>query len=817
MIPNKVRYFDAQFCGIRINYAGVESRLTPLPYGLCLLLGKNGTGKSSLINALKHFQSGINSEFPALAMTYQLPSSDSYLEYLETVEFHKNNDEYHRLKSPENGHIFALDRELFNLPIIEVLLSGLEMCWTMQPIRIFERDLDAIQILQLFDFTDKEVDAFISRRARANDLAGERSDYFIEEFSVSMNSHYEEYFPEFFLSLLRRSTIWTSGHWTFHFPIEPIRSDVWLEDAEHRTLVTDALREIFSNGLFELVVDSHHGRVGHGIQFTCQTADCEKVKKFFLRRDQLWREYINRVEAYGQFDYTLVFPYDLLNSHQTGLCTTGTTPIGELALSTGRPIHEFFTCKEIQPQADAEAIQALLEEKINWRLSVELDDPELDSRRNLKVTGVGDGFSDVQECVDHAARILRDCDIGIRELRVSYSSSSDEFVFLQSGMANHGLPTHLFLQFRGSENGEWRSIKAASDGQRAAIHAVFQILLQMSRQSTGAGFNVVVADEFDRHLHPSTADHLLAQLHKAARSNQSTLLISTHSIPLLKSKHLRECVRVFSEKDALDRIELTTKPGHQLSYLAESLGTSTLQARSLYDLHVVVEGETDVAILEYILDDPRFDRTRIEFISLDGIKNLKRDWMRSLYYLTSPILVVYDRQSTEFETIWKSITENPTDYREQVGLMNLRQACRERRDTGFLPGDTELASLIDLASEVLSSRRYPDFVEQTRRIRFFGLDEDDIVDYLPIDYFWKSNRGGKGVDRGISSWKQAKAVAGFRKGAAFKDSVGLTIEKVKRVLVAMQKESRSIESPRLAELLNEVIETLAPGSSRAAD
>jgi len=426
------------------------------------------------------------------------------------------------------------------------------------------------------------------------------------------------------------------------------------------------------------------------------------------------------------------------------------------------------------------------------------------------------------------------------------------------------------LSFTDGSEGQLRPLEHASDGQLAAIFGVLSVLgdrFSNNQSFQRSAVTVVVADEFDRHLHPSTADKLLSVLHQRGQEAGISLLVSTHSVPLLESPGLRSSRRLYAERDALGRISIGAKPPQSLGSFAGLLGTSVLQARSLRGLHVVVEGNTDELVLREIFDDPRLPDGEFEFHVMDGMRQLKSLWRSSLSYLTSPILVVYDNRSAEFEAVWhEEVHASPKPWGEQRALRSLEHQLSSRRQNqktwvsakrdvkelieatiklnpkawssvvsrqpdahneflsmvlssgskalqrdrvaGLLrakadlwqSGDEELASLLAIAKEVLDPSRHDDYMSQARRIHFFGLDEVDIVDYLPVKYFVAETSNEKGVPAKSKSWADARELVAPRSNADFKLSCGITEARVREVLQQMRLEDRLPISKRLNEL-----------------
>jgi len=384
---------------------------------------------------------------------------------------------------------------------------------------------------------------------------------------------------------------------------------------------------------------------------------------------------------------------------------------------------------------------------------------------------------------------------------------SENLRFVTPGIANHGLPTSLPLSYRSHSSGDWKPLRSASDGQLAAINALLSVQIYAfptaARQT--ANLTVIVADEIDRHLHPTAADKLFSQIHQLSKESGVTVVAATHSIPLLASHGLTECLRLFATRDALDRLSITTEPTRDMEVLAREVGTDVLRARSLVRLHIVVEGEVDEVVIEELLAGTSISPGDFAFIRLDGLKNLTRDWRAHLQYLTSPILVVYDKQCEDFETAWHKIRSSPQSAiheRSQLNSLN-NELLERKRQKRYRSGDTELEAILKLSQELLNSKRIANHHNQIERTNFFGIPEDDIVDCLPMKYFKQKNLPGMRSMPRAGTWAEARKILN---GTSFtvKQVYGINVDSVLKAIEKMRAADEVLTHPRLSELRAEV-------------
>jgi hypothetical protein len=115
-------------------------------------------------------------------------------------------------------------------------------------------------------------------------------------------------------------------------------------------------------------------------------------------------------------------------------------------------------------------------------------------------------------------------------------------------------------------------------------------------------------------------------------------------------------------------------------------------------------------------------------------------------------------------------------------------------------GDEELTALLSLAKEVLDPSRHDDYRKQARRLQFFGLDQVDILDYLPIEYFVAKGDNQKGVPAKSRNWADARERVASKSGDQFKHACGITEARVKQVLQQMRQDDRMLLGTRLNDL-----------------
>jgi len=897
-IPHVARDFDAKPTAMVVEYEGSLSTIQIPPAGVSLLLGKNGTGKSSLLRALSLFTKDVESDrrtykdlrtFPIVSLRFELPTEDEYLAYLQFVDDFKQGTRYEELLSREAESVVLLDKThvhegLFSLPLLEALNFALEDDFTAFEFQIRSRVLNAVETLSEFGLPDYEVQSF---KKRQENLKSRSRNHYPQDWEEP--SDYRERFCEFLLHQLWQSSVHCSGEqepwWGFFENV----SDPWVDSQEKKELFVVALRNVFERGSLH-VTRWRYDRPPE-ISFLAPTDASEDIRRFFNERASANEVVVEGVTTFdvadGEFETGDIgpeeaeelglearpaFPQDILQIRGSGYCHSADfsprRSIDEWVSLTRR----FISCIQIPGAVTPNQVVEIAKSALRWmpQLTIsDASDPESLDKYHLELEGI----DDVKELLRDASSVLSQLDVGIAEVHGSIGDSP--YLFSRLAGEPRRSPfvdsqTALTLSFTDGTQGQRRPLEHASDGQLSAIFGVLSVLgsrFSNNQSHQRSAVTIVLADEFDRHLHPSTADKLLSVLHRRGQEAGISLLVSTHSVPLLESPGLRSSRRLYAERDALGRISIGAKPPQSLGSFAGLLGTSVLQARSLRGLHVVVEGNTDELVLREIFDDPRLPDGEFEFHVMDGMRQLKSLWRSSLSYLTSPILVVYDNRSAEFEAVWhEEVRVSPKPWGDQRALRSLEHQLSSRRQNqktwgsakrdvkelieatiklnpkawgsvvsrqpdahneflsmvlssgskalqrdrvaGLLrakadlwqSGDEELASLLAIAKEVLDPSRHDDYMSQARRMHFFGLDEVDIVDYLPVKYFVAETSNEKGVPAKSKSWADARELVAPRSNADFKLSCGITEARVREVLQQMRLDDRLPISKRLNEL-----------------
>ena len=228
-------FYDFKFDQLAIRYRSVTqdgffSKLDSESFvnlgvpGAVILLGKNGAGKSRFLNGLKSFGDGQMTvgavpgplANPIISLRYSVPTVEEHLEYLEARKNYLNDESFSVVDDS-----YALqqlkDREL-NLHFHDLIIRSI----AIRVLKSSFRDdfgFESVQVLQFFEFSEKEIKAFEKRMVDHRFEFGPYNPGQSEIESPRENLNFRDYFAEFFLALLSASTLhqvsYEVGHGSF--------------------------------------------------------------------------------------------------------------------------------------------------------------------------------------------------------------------------------------------------------------------------------------------------------------------------------------------------------------------------------------------------------------------------------------------------------------------------------------------------------------------------------------------------------------------------------------------------------------------------
>jgi len=823
---------DAQLRSIEVDFDGSNSQLPPFSHGLTLMFGKNATGKTSLMRSLQRLGAGVTSNFPIVKLQFTLPSredDDDYQQYVSEVRAGSlwGSIELQReLTNIENYHLIEAWDKLVHRPTIAALSRRLWLSANETTVLVEGRSLSAAEILDLYDFDDTAIESLMRHGIRQQEeIAYDWMNLEID-FEASTATH-RSFLPQLFLQCIRNSTFQVSSELLLHPAEVEIADDRWIQERSWRALLIDGLREMLDRAQLNVSHPVTSNKSGGRMWLSARPKPGGDLETLLSRINEQ-REKV--VEEYpGQYLVPL-FPFDLFSrDSRTGEISLKPfdTETGEIVAVTAVPMSVdsdevvrslLADCRwsyswDRKPEEPGRSIKRFGTEDEQFNSISPMFDP--DSTRDLSPRGslYLEGVESAEEDLASTSEILRRIDLGVHtlSLRAVETAGLDD-----SSQVSGSERLRFSIEIEASESASRTPLENASSGQIDAIYTVLQIV-RASRRAHGfrPGMNMVLLDEFDRHLHPSAAERLLIELNSFGRENAVSVLASTHSVPLMNRRELQGCPRLFAWRNEHTEIAMGSLPPSGFIDTAELLGVGRLQAKSLSRVHIVVEGYFDRLVIEALLQDPQIDSSWIEIIELGGIRTLASLWSNSLRLFTSPMLVVYDRRSDEFEDAWAEATSGEIlDWDKQSKLRTIEARLMERRresrksNSRLTPGDEELSNLLRLSRTILDREGVPDFRDQARRLTFGGIQEDDIIDTLPIELFKKSQIGSESsppfVPEASKTWQELRLGNGQLAGEQFKLKFGINTERIKTVLKLMEKKDYPLDHPSLLGIATKV-------------
>jgi hypothetical protein len=417
---------------------------------------------------------------------------------------------------------------------------------------------------------------------------------------------------------------------------------------------------------------------------------------------------------------------------------------------------------------------------------------------------------------------LEACEIGIAGVRVVETPStrgrSDEH------------EQRWTIEWRSPFSDRWLDVDSMSQGQRDALTLLMAIgptrgggpyapyrFIDTKSASWGQSASFVLADEFDKHLHPTASRLLAERIHAAALRSGARVILSTHSVPALTDRSLRQARRIFASRTVEGGFAYSIGQEVDRSVLAEVLGVDHLDAMRLTNGFLLVEGLHEEALVARLMSDTTLGPPveGVDVINARGIWSYSGIWSNVLRLLEAPVVVMYDKQSAVFEDEWRKFskavnTQDPLRpaWRDTGFASMLEDVQSRRREHESQSGDDELANILGFAKSVIlddSGLLGP----VVQRIDFLGLQCHDIVDLLPVSAFPKAIAVGRTWDEVRTWWSQHPRTD--RRSTDFKKHFGINERSVKTAVERIDLSDPHPEILRIAE----AIRLLARGTTSA--
>ena len=762
---------------VRVNSQGSETFL-PLPRpGVTFLLGKNGAGKSSLLNGFGKLTGSTSSQHfdvSVLTTSQSLISQDTWDEYIAT-----RDDDGSMLEWGESAPRLIECINQYRTDNSILLPKG------------FKSSGFAVAID--FGFLNSEIPRLVSKESglifeQPNPLAASQYSWNLPR-SLNINSD-----PAWiFLESLALSTTHEDDASDEYFIAcqEATDPTIWLENPEKRHLIGNAFRQFCQSLKIEWRIDQDKLQLRY-INDLPNSGPLHSVIELLESEIQhLSTKLAGGIDPNAWNGVYKFFPHDLLDK--------ATLPTGSAVATRWRTVADNWRCfgwfdtggwlfDKLSMSGVSEVDDALKisEEKfINRFISnskCEVDDHVI----SLEFKGI----SDIKDSLAILSEDFRSFDIGISSLELHVEKPDLAFL-LDDGFE---LPVKLSIRWKDAFDGKLRPLTQASDGQKVIISTIIALSAQ-DRSANG----LLLVDEFDRALHPTAAKALAGLVDVVLQRTGGIGILSTHN-PALTTAIDND--NWYSSRDPLGHFAITSSLG-DTAVASQEMGIDELDAYRLKKLIVLGEGMHEDLILGRLIASNNKISDATWFMTSNGINNYSLAWHMSLRLFSMPVLMIYDKKDERLESCLARLrqTQHADDPWVASGLQQLADELRmlkihAQKDGNAPPdGHHELGKMLILIKDVID-------YGGANRLLIHGIDVPDIVDCLDPKFF-----------KNVSDWKSAHrdAKAERLNGEAFKKKHKIERTRIEKALndpnFTWHPELQKVYS-RIAELLGiEVVNT----------
>ena len=782
--------------------------------GIVFLLGKNGAGKSRFLHGLEAFTRAKEEEFPSISLICEIPDIESYVEYKE--ELRGMIKPKFRNKVEDVG--FHL--KYGDLHLSDALLSSFQSC----PLPVVPETgygSSGQEILRSFGCAEEDLAQWQKRKDLFTDPSEpwHESNYEIQQLRESFIL--SDHVPEFVLAALSASFRDLAQRPYDRYEHEGTREEYnygveWWTDMEKRQTTFLVLKELIQTAT-HIEIYPKNGRMVFSLLVREPTQGClydflndrnlqdrtapsylvdedgsisdPVIKTMENFTDSYPFDLISDVELFGDtYIKSISIPFGANSQYRSWYLTD--LMVFDLAGSRQEKVRELQ--EQIYHHCELRRIKGILRNQEEYIGTVKYHRAEPFTKmidgdeQTVSVTG----YNKIHNVLLAVSEQVRDCELGINELRATspvpkWSDLATTFDFAP------------IIEFQNSETLEWLPMAQSSQGQFDVMHLFIQLKLVALRNST---LRLLLADEFDKHLHPTSAVRVLELVQRYATNNKIVVFISTHSLPnYASSPMIRTQPRIFFDRDVEGGIQITQESSSDPKIVAEMLGTSEFDAYRLKRLFVMVEGLHEVAIFDDLFKSQTEILQEIYMFTTYGTDGYQGTWESVIRILDIPLLIIYDKKNNALETAWTEIRAAVADPQNTLNLWRdfgirtifAELSDRKKKNT-FVEGDKELHSLVWLLKGVLES---DDSRRNVQRIELHGVDYPDIVDALPIWHFRSSYK----------SWNEARSSNSNIKSTDFKRTMNIRVDTIKGSLAKIKVHS----DPELLKIREKVISLLA--------
>lgn len=564
----------------------------------------------------------------------------------------------------------------------------------------------------------------------------------------------------------------------YHGPGDATSINDWLADENRRDLVREAFCQFAGSVQVEFAMRKADLGQSASLHFR-YLADRPESGPLadFLTICEAEIQRFPKVDAAEDWSYELVrrFPDDLFRTvvGPLGSQVAGPwLPIGNVPIWSGSVEEAVFVPTQLlRGEVSVSELSDLAEQVLRNQFTV--DDVEIGAD---SIHVALSGLDPIRRSLEEVGGFAEALDIGIGGLRLEVSDDTDSGGLICRIAASLELPVSAKVEWYDVRSGSWRSLSEGSAGQRQ----ILALLLTFARPNSKRN-ELVLSDEFDRGLHPTTGRALASLVDALLRKRGGIGVVSTHNADLSSAVSSPNWYATRGADGAF-RIETELNPGYE----QQILGVPADEVARMKRLVLLVEGYMDVLVLTRLFGDDPYLRNNVRIVSANGAKNFATVWDFHLADSETPIIVVHDKRSMELEFAFSELKQigSSADPWTEAGLRDLMKSLTK----GSHPAAGEMKALDQILQKVVASGA-------VGRVEIHGLDVEDIVDCLPERHFRK-----------VVRWADAYATARAEglDGVAFKNRHGVTVEAVERALADADFQPH----PELARLYDKVCRSL---------
>lgn len=668
--------------GVQINFDDARGRVWfPFSDGLTLIYGKNGSGKTQILNSIKFALQGRSLE--TLAGTE--PSNSLPKREVQIIVRAKPGSDYgqglfDKLKENLFKHIQTEFYELYESDSSD-----------------FSKDASNFNellksFLKIFGFEP----VFI------------RSEWLVEDFGAKQ---FSDWVGNDWLLLAK---LWVFSHWILHpgdGQLNPSESQ--LSD-ESILSIKSFIHEIAEDQIVVLEPIGSKDDPRWLLQLGADTLDGNSARgRFALETSRAWSEHLfDSMDPDGAirglFDHAeFIESTDITKSFFA--CGMG---YGRIANSRFMSV-KFYGANESIHEVNAIPFELLDLNNLEPVLS-RLLNKALESSSNFNflteaseefLETMNSGVLEIREAIDESIRPIVDVGVNIEDISIQLNSTLGEIASRQLfdlQISDSRLPNELI------------NYSALSDAQQRVIEIFVAIALAESRDDK---LIVAIGDEIDRSLHEAAVSSLYKQL----QTRKLPIIAATHSFQALANT---QCTKrhVTTTEEGISSVSFTAS---DLDKSSEDFGIAKSSLLGLTQLFIVVEGEHDQIILNEILgSNDLLYGLRVQVLPMRGTVNVLRILdSRLLKYSDARVLVVADNGLNEVIgsrlALAKDMLGENSDVHQIKGHVLKSQT----------PDDTqEEKQLTHLIIDALEQNMLD-------RLSIFALSKGDIIEYLETSHF----------------------------------------------------------------------------------